>query len=46
MTAVLLVRDRDDGGGPWRLVEYDAMERVFTDPADARTAAYVTGRLG
>ncbi len=46
VTAVLLAGDRNDGAGPGRLVEYDATERVFTDPADARTAAYVTGRLG
>ena len=29
-----------------RLVEYDDTETVFTNPADARTEAYVTGKVG
>jgi phosphate transport system ATP-binding protein len=28
------------------LVEYDETERIFTNPADARTEDYVTGRFG
>jgi phosphate transport system ATP-binding protein len=29
-----------------RVVEYDVTERVFTNPADERTEAYVTGKVG
>ena len=28
------------------LVEYDATEKIFTNPADARTEDYVTGKVG
>jgi len=28
------------------LVEYDKTERLFQDPSDPRTQAYVTGRMG
>jgi phosphate transport system ATP-binding protein len=28
------------------LVEYDRTERIFQDPSDSRTKAYVTGRMG
>jgi phosphate transport system ATP-binding protein len=28
------------------LVEYDATEKIFTDPSDKRTEGYVTGRFG
>ena len=28
------------------LVEYDATEKIFTQPADERTEGYVTGRFG
>jgi len=34
----------DDGVG--RLVEFGPTERVFTNPSDARTEAYITGRFG
>ncbi|HEU5362221.1 MAG TPA: phosphate ABC transporter ATP-binding protein PstB [Gaiellaceae bacterium] len=34
----------EDGAGT--LVEYDATERIFTQPSDARTEGYVTGRFG
>jgi phosphate transport system ATP-binding protein len=34
----------DDGVGT--LVEYDATEKIFTQPADERTEGYVTGRFG
>jgi phosphate transport system ATP-binding protein len=33
-----------DGAGT--LVEYDATDRIFTQPADERTEGYVTGRFG
>jgi len=29
-----------------RLVEYDDTEKVFTNPSDPRTEAYVTGKVG
>jgi len=29
-----------------RLVEYDATEKIFSNPGDERTEAYVTGRFG
>jgi phosphate transport system ATP-binding protein len=34
----------EDGSGT--LVEYDATEKIFTQPADERTEGYVTGRFG
>jgi phosphate transport system ATP-binding protein len=33
-----------DGAGT--LIEYDATDRIFTQPADERTEGYVTGRFG
>jgi phosphate transport system ATP-binding protein len=29
-----------------RLVEYDATEKIFTNPSDPRTEGYITGRFG
>jgi len=29
-----------------RLVEYDLTKRIFTNPSDSRTEAYITGRFG
>jgi phosphate transport system ATP-binding protein len=29
-----------------RVVEFDATEKIFTNPSDARTEAYVTGKVG
>jgi phosphate transport system ATP-binding protein len=34
----------EDGTG--RVVEYDDTQRIFTNPADPRTEAYVTGKVG
>jgi phosphate transport system ATP-binding protein len=34
----------EEGAG--RVVELDATERIFTNPADPRTEAYVTGKVG
>jgi phosphate transport system ATP-binding protein len=34
----------EDGSGT--LVEYDATEKIFTQPSDERTEGYVTGRFG
>ena len=31
---------------PGRVVEFDDTEKIFTNPADARTEAYVTGKVG
>jgi phosphate transport system ATP-binding protein len=36
--------DPDDRAG--RMVEFDVTERIFTNPADPRTEAYVTGKVG
>ncbi|HEU5372737.1 MAG TPA: hypothetical protein VFU51_10150 [Gaiellaceae bacterium] len=32
--------------GAGTLVEYDATQKIFTQPADERTEGYVTGRFG
>jgi phosphate transport system ATP-binding protein len=29
-----------------RVVEFDDTEKIFTNPADSRTEAYVTGKVG
>jgi len=42
-TAFFTVDPEDRVG---RLVEYDDTETVFTNPGDARTEAYVTGKVG
>ncbi|MEO1065297.1 MAG: phosphate ABC transporter ATP-binding protein, partial [Actinomycetota bacterium] len=28
------------------LVEFDVTEKIFSNPADSRTEAYITGRFG
>ena len=46
-TAFFTVRVNEDMG--WRtgvLVEYDETAKIFTNPADDRTEAYITGRFG
>ena len=35
-----------EGNRIGRLVEYDATEKIFTNPADSRTEDYVTGKVG
>ena len=54
MTAFLTVVD-EPAAGPYvggepvragRIVEYDQTERIFTNPSDDRTEAYVSGRVG
>jgi phosphate transport system ATP-binding protein len=35
-----------EGNRIGRLVEYDATERIFTNPSDIRTEDYVTGKVG
>jgi phosphate transport system ATP-binding protein len=41
MTAFFSLQD-----GVGSLIEYDATERIFTQPSDERTEGYVTGRFG
>jgi phosphate transport system ATP-binding protein len=45
-TAFFTVDVREDGQRTGALVEFDATERMFTNPSDGRTEAYVTGRFG
>jgi phosphate transport system ATP-binding protein len=35
-----------DSGRTGVLVEYDATDKIFTQPSDPRTEGYVTGRFG
>ena len=47
MTAFLIVKlDADEKNRQGRLIEYDVTEKIFTNPSDARTEAYVTGKVG
>jgi phosphate transport system ATP-binding protein len=46
MTAFFSLEVRGDGSRHGILVEYDATEKIFTQPADERTEGYVTGRFG
>jgi phosphate transport system ATP-binding protein len=46
MTAFFSLDVRDDGSRNGVLVEYDATEKIFTQPTDERTEGYVTGRFG
>ena len=41
-TAYFLVNERDAG----ELIEFDETHKVFTNPSDERTEAYITGRFG
>jgi phosphate transport system ATP-binding protein len=45
-TAFFTVDVADDGNRTGVVVEYDDTQKIFTDPADERTEAYVTGRFG
>ncbi len=46
-TAFLMVELDAEEHNRWgRLVEYDATERIFTNPADKRTEDYVSGKVG
>jgi phosphate transport system ATP-binding protein len=38
--------DADEGRRSGVLVEYDATDKIFTNPSDKRTEDYVTGRFG
>ncbi|WP_407641506.1 phosphate ABC transporter ATP-binding protein PstB [Conexibacter woesei] len=47
-TAFFTVELDDEAGGKrhGRVVEYDTTEKIFQTPADPRTEAYVTGKVG
>jgi phosphate transport system ATP-binding protein len=46
MTAFFTVNVDETGHRYGEVVEYDETEKVFTNPSDERTEAYVTGRFG
>ena len=47
MTAFFTVElDEDEKHRTGRVVEYDETEKIFTNPGDERTEAYVTGKVG
>jgi phosphate transport system ATP-binding protein len=46
MTAFFTVNVDETGHRYGEVVEYDDTEKVFTNPSDERTEAYVTGRVG
>jgi phosphate transport system ATP-binding protein len=47
MTAFLIVELDADEQNRWgRIIEYDATEKIFTNPSDKRTEDYVTGKVG
>jgi phosphate transport system ATP-binding protein len=47
MTAFFTVElDADEKHRTGRVIEYDGTEKMFTNPSDERTEAYVTGKVG
>jgi phosphate transport system ATP-binding protein len=46
MTAFFTVELSDDDHRTGRVVEFDDTEKIFTNPSDSRTEAYVTGKVG
>jgi phosphate transport system ATP-binding protein len=47
MTAFFTVElDEGEQHRTGRVVEYDDTEKIFTNPSDERTEAYVTGKVG
>jgi phosphate transport system ATP-binding protein len=38
--------DESETNRTGRVVEFDDTEKIFTNPADPRTEAYVTGKVG
>jgi phosphate transport system ATP-binding protein len=46
MTAFFSISRGEEGQRYGELIEYDATEKIFTDPSDKRTEDYVTGRFG
>ncbi len=45
-TAFITTDVRDGGSRVGHLVEFDATEKLFTNPSDPRTEGYITGRFG
>jgi phosphate transport system ATP-binding protein len=45
-TAFFTVELSDDEHRTGRVVEFDDTEKIFTNPSDSRTEAYVTGKVG
>jgi phosphate transport system ATP-binding protein len=45
-TAYFTVELDDDEHRSGRVVEFDDTEKIFTNPSDSRTEAYVTGKVG
>ncbi len=46
MTAFMTAEVDEHDHRVGRLVEYDATDRIFTNPSDPRTEGYITGRFG
>jgi phosphate transport system ATP-binding protein len=46
MTAFMTAELDEHGHRVGRLVEFDATEKIFTNPSDPRTEGYITGRFG
>ena len=46
MTAFLTTEVGEGGHRVGRLVEFDATDKIFTNPTDPRTEGYITGRFG
>ena len=46
MTAFVTAEVDEDGHRVGRLVEYAPTDKIFTNPSDARTEGYITGRFG
>ncbi len=46
MTAFFSISRGGEGERYGELIEYDATEKIFTNPSDKRTEDYVTGRFG
>jgi len=46
MTAFMTTDVEETGRRVGRLVEFDATEKIFTNPSDPRTEGYITGRFG
>jgi len=46
MTAFMTAEVDEAGHRVGRLVEFDATDKIFTNPSDSRTEGYITGRFG
>jgi phosphate transport system ATP-binding protein len=46
MTAFMTTDTQQSGSRIGHLVEFDVTEKLFTNPSDARTEGYITGRFG